>query len=251
LAVSPSAKAGTIVFSRFEAGKQPLWRVSADGTGLRRLTDQGGENILGLSPDGRFVTHSDSSRTLWIVSTETGEKRALAAGTTSGTGLFSPTGDRVLFTEYGTEGGLVHLLYRIVPAAGGEAGPPVAVPQTAVGVSWGPGGTSLAYRDRADPAWNLYLQPLDGGPRRRITHFTDGRLKLSLVAPDGSRVALVRQSEGNENLWIVDADGNDAAAITDFRGITIYDGDWTPDSRRVVLSAGTESRDAVLIRNLR
>jgi Tol biopolymer transport system component len=242
---------GTILFSRYETGKVSLWRVSADGTDLRRLTEQGGDVLLDLSPDGRFATYSDTSGTVWIVSTDTGEKRTLATNTTSGLGLFSPTGDRVLFAEYSTQGGLLSMLYRVVPATGGDPSPPVPLPATAMGVAWGPGGTSLAYRDHVDAARNVHLLPLDGGPLRRITQFTDGRVKMCKYSPDGSRLALVRQEEGNENLWILNADGSNATPVTEFHGITIYEGDWTPDGRRVVFRAGTDSRDAVLIRNFR
>jgi Tol biopolymer transport system component len=62
-------------------------------------------------------------------------------------------------------------------------------------VRWAPDGRALAYIDRAGGASNLWLQPLDGGPRRKLTHFTEGRIASFDWSRDGSKLAWMRVQE--------------------------------------------------------
>jgi Tol biopolymer transport system component len=56
---------------------------------------------------------------------------------------------------------------------------------------WTPDGRGFAYLDPNESA-NIWIQPIDGGPARPLTHFTDHQLTNFAWSPDGKRLALVR-----------------------------------------------------------
>jgi len=84
---------------------------------------------------------------------------------------------------------------------------------------------------------------------RKITNFTDGLLTDHEWSPDRRRIAVVRRDDAGENLWVVDVKGGSAKQLTTFDGEDIAEMQWSLDSQRVVVSAGTQSRDVVLISN--
>ena len=62
-------------------------------------------------------------------------------------------------------------------------------------VRWAPDGRSLAFIDGAGGASNLWLQPLDHGPRQTLTHFADGTIETFDWSRDGSKLAWMRVHE--------------------------------------------------------
>jgi dipeptidyl aminopeptidase/acylaminoacyl peptidase len=141
----------------------------------------------------------------------------------------SPDGERIAFavTAFG-RGSIV-----IVPAGGGAeevltADPPAA-PVAAYGggiFDWVPPGDRLVYVG-ADGL--LYLQACAGGPARPVV--TVGPVAAPAVAPDGTRVAFVRDGKDVAVAWL-DEDGPwpvRLSAGADFA----FDPAWAPDGRSV------------------
>jgi Tol biopolymer transport system component len=59
-------------------------------------------------------------------------------------------------------------------------------------IRWTRDGRGIAYV-RAEPQPNIWIQPLDGSPLTRLTHFTDGRQILDFAwSRDGARLAIAR-----------------------------------------------------------
>ena len=60
---------------------------------------------------------------------------------------------------------------------------------------WTPDGRGIAYHKDS----NVWIQPLDGGPARQLTHFTDGRSIPDFAwSRDGKRLAVARMSVSND-----------------------------------------------------
>lgn len=80
---------------------------------------------------------------------------------------------------------------------------------------------------------HLYVLPIEGGPAERLTsgHSWNMHPRFS---PDGARIAFTSDRGGGDNLWVMDADGSDAHAITDESFRLVAQPDWTPDGRFVV-----------------
>ena len=64
--------------------------------------------------------------------------------------------------------------------------------------SWSPDGSRLAFV-RAEPGapsvWNIWIQPLAGGPPQRVTRYRDGQTWTASWFPDGDHIAYSHQEE--------------------------------------------------------
>ena len=118
---------------------------------------------------------------------------------------------------------------------------------------WGPDSRSLTFRNRTDPARNVYRLAAGAstGEPAQVTRFDKGRLTGHWWSPDGTRLAVSLRTEAGDSLWVTAADGSRPVELANFPAQDIFFAHWLPDSRRIALSAGKSSRDAVLIRDFR
>jgi len=251
-AINPHAAAGVVVFDRLDSSGVHVWRVGPDGT-PRPLTHGAGEQMMDLSRDGlhALITDYDMPGKVSVVSTEDGRVEVELTNAMESIG-FSPDSRSVLIARPDKDArGLTVGRWTTYPVAGGTPTATFQLPERAAGPRWAPDGRAVTYRNLADPAWNVYRLPLDGGPPAPVTRFTEGRITDYRWAPDGSKLA-ARVEEGTaSNLWIARADGAHPIKVTSFTGERVFGLSWMPDSRRVVIGAGTSTSDAVLIRDFR
>ena len=89
---------------------------------------------------------------------------------------------------------------------------------------WSPDGTKLAYE-----GWELCVDSLDGSPPAQLTEFYASDPHWS---PDGNRIVFAGPGgyPGDEDIWIINADGSDAHAV-----VQDTDGEryptWSPDGQ--------------------
>jgi Tol biopolymer transport system component len=84
-----------------------------------------------------------------------------------------------------------------------------------------------------------------------VTRFTEGRLTAHAWSPDGTRLAVVHRTGDGANVWVTAPDGTRPTQVTQMSAADVFAVRWLPDGRRLVVSAGKLSRDAVLIRSFR
>jgi len=180
------------------------------------------------------------------------EPRSLGVAVAGGTTAFSPDGTRILIARARPAGdGLEHLRFEIVSTAAGPPTTTPAIPEDVRNVSWSPDGGSLTYMDRTDDHWNIYRVRLPAGRPEALTRFTEGRCMGYRWSPDGSRIAVIRYIGEARNIWLTEPDGSRPIQITNFPAERIFGMEWTKDGKAIAVNAGTESNDAVLIRNFR
>jgi serine/threonine protein kinase/Tol biopolymer transport system component len=248
---------GSLVYTGFDPGFGfHLWTMNLDGSRRRQLTNGGGEFQLDVSPDGRFVTFArpDSLTSAWSASIESGAITPLATDVFGRRADVSPDSKQVLLSRLDTDaGGLIRDVYMVAPATGGPPGErlKLRLPVQAVNVKWGSDSQSLSFTDLADKAWNVYRQPVAGGPPVPITRFQDGRVIHFEWSRDGRRITLIRKIGNVDNVWITDADGSHPVQMTRFTSGEVFDVDWTVEGDRLLVLQGTTNRDAVLVRNFR
>ena len=75
---------------------------------------------------------------------------------------------------------------------------------------------------------DLWSIPLSGGTAKRLTSGAawDSEPRFS---PDGTRIAFVSDGGGNEQLWVMDADGSNPAQLTEEESARVTDPVWDPD----------------------
>ncbi len=242
-----------VAFDRFqENGDVHVWRIDLDGSRAKAITPDVVSQIQDVSRDGRLVSFfkTGADRILATVPIEGGAAHEFPKS--SGLGLFSPDGTRILIVGLETgEGGLIHPLFRVFPPTGGDAVASFTLPPQQADVVWSPDGASVTFSDHADPAWNLYKMRLAGGKPEQLTRFTDGRITSFEWSRDGSRIALARKVGDAANVWVTAADGSKPVQTTRFVSGEIIGLRWTADGTHVVVNAGKVGSDAVLIRNFR
>jgi Tol biopolymer transport system component len=246
----PLGAGDRIVFDRIDATGIHVWVMKSDGSGQRPLSSGTGEQSQAISPDGRMVGIGAYDRSLprQIVNVADGSvvgqfpnARALLA--------FSPDNRLVLGTvlERNAEG-LHETRFRVYPVTGGDAVAEPRLPGAATSVLFGPDSKSVGYMDTADPNWNVFLQPVDGGPRVPVTRVTGGRVTAYRWSPDGRRLLYRVQDGEATSLFVMDVSGGDPRRLSGFGSETIFSLQWMPDSRRIAATAGTAGSDVVLIR---
>jgi len=102
---------------------------------------------------------------------------------------------------------------------------------TWMSVDVSPDGKSIAF----DLVGDLYTLPIGGGTAKRITSGTafDGNPAWS---PDGKTIAFVSDRSGADNVWLVDADGSHARALTTGDNTQYLSPRWMPDGKYVVVA---------------
>jgi Tol biopolymer transport system component len=125
-----------------------------------------------------------------------------------------------------------------VRAAARVNGLPLATPRplkfTTDEASWisldvSPDGTSIAF----DILGDLYTVPIAGGAATRITSGA-GWDQQPRYSPDGKQIAFVSDRNGSKNVWIANADGSRARALTKSERVNFASPIWTTDGQYVI-----------------
>jgi TolB protein len=114
--------------------------------------------------------------------------------------------------------------------------------------SWSPDGALLTFSSNRDDGFDIYSMRRDGSQLRRLTEERawEGRPRWS---PDGRRIAFYTLGSP-QILWLMNADGGDAAPVNLPAGSscqTGFPGGWSPDGSRIVFRGSNGSIGALEI----
>jgi len=92
------------------------------------------------------------------------------------------------------------------PAGAGEPVKKYPFPATVASrvFRWSPDGHSLAYIAAENGVSNLWLQPLDGGPAKRLTNFKSGELMSFAWSADGQWSAYMHRTATRDVVLLKD-----------------------------------------------
>ena len=104
-------------------------------------------------------------------------------------------------------------------------------------------GTWMSVDVSADERWivfdllgHVYRMPAGGGAAENLTVSTGIALNIHPVfSPDGSEIAFISDRLGQNNLWIMGADGSDQRAVFTDMDIRAMEPVWTPDGEYIVV----------------
>jgi Tol biopolymer transport system component len=102
---------------------------------------------------------------------------------------------------------------------------------TWMSVDVSPDGRTIVF----DMLGDLYTLPIAGGAATRITSGLPHDMQPRF-SPDGRRIAFVSDKSGDNNLWVVDADGSNQRQVSKGIGDDFRSPEWTPDGQYIVVS---------------
>jgi eukaryotic-like serine/threonine-protein kinase len=183
---------------RASAASANLWRIDADGTNEKQLTSGLNEQAPTCSRDGKWVYYVDNGDKRFVkrVPVDGGSPETIVHRDVFYFSL-SPDGKNVASIELRE---LDHkLVLRLDSTEGGQM-TYHNVDQRALlaQIAFTPDGKSVAYLVREKGVDNLWLQPLDGGPYRQMTHFTKDQIFRFVFSPDGTKLAIERGAQESD-----------------------------------------------------
>ena len=247
---SPDARQLAFSARRGRQGAFSLHLLPLDGSPPQRLTSPAttypGDLEPAFSPDGRLLafvrTQIDGRQDVAVVTVEGGRVRRLAREQKGVTGLdWTADGDEVVYAanrdgaaglwRVGLGGGDPRWV-----SLGADAGE-IASP------SVGRAGGVVFARQR------VRSQVVEVGADRTVRAVLPSTRddRQPAVSPDGRRLAFVSTRSGSHEVWTAGPDGSGADRLTDFGGARVSGPRWSPDSRRVVVSARADGDADVFV----
>jgi serine/threonine protein kinase/Tol biopolymer transport system component len=168
-----------------------FWRVDSNGTNLVRLSSGVNERVPICSNDGKWLYYLDAAEnhSLKRIPIDGGSPETVIKSPAEPYDL-SPDGKTVATFEVRESDHTPMLVVYSV-----EDGKKSALefdPRGLPGLSFMPSGKALLYAVREKGVDNLWVQPLDGSPRRQLTHFTSEKIAGYAFSKDGTRLAVGR-----------------------------------------------------------
>ena len=264
--------------SGLAAGALPpstIWIAPARGGDARQLTragqPPGGHGAPVWSPDGRrvvFYSYDTNMAEIWSVTADAGEPTKAGPGGH----LLQLAQNAQPFTDcvYAPDGkfaycaGIFDATYGLwrVPVSGdtgGPAGEPVKIEGTGATpiryLSISADGRRIAYSTQSltSDIWSIAVSTRDGSAAGApVPLFEDRSLRKTnpSFSPDGRRIAFGVWRLGTPtNVWLMDADGRNAAPLTAEQSGVALPG-WMPDGARVTFVSTRQGGPKIWVKDL-
>jgi serine/threonine protein kinase len=193
--------------------KTNIWRVNADGSNPKQLTDGMQDIAPECSPDGRSVLYDDIQDLQVKRVPIEGGTHEIVPGTAMPAAYFhaglaiTPDGKLLAFLTTGDQSDVGHQI-ALVPL---DAGPEPTRrmldpdPRVAEAPEFTPDGNAVVYPIRENGTDNLWLQPLNGSRGRQITNFKSDTISAFRFSPDGKTIGVVRSHSESDVVLLRDA----------------------------------------------
>jgi hypothetical protein len=102
--------------------------------------------------------------------------------------------------------------------------------------SWSPDGTKIAYADKVNGTWDVFVAASDGSSPVDVSSNAGANDRNPRWSPDGSRIAFESDRTGDWEVFSMAPDGSGQTDLTNDPGDDRL-GDWSPDSHTIVFSS--------------
>ena len=179
-----------------------IWRVNADGSHPMKLADARFDTFPVCAANQNWVYYFAEVKQLWRVPLDGSGKpepipgSSVAGGFLTGRGMgISPDGKTLVYgieiVNPGDETG-THKIALLDVATLSSPRFLEANPRISKGVQFTADGKAVAYPVAENGVDNVWIQPIDGGPGRQITHFNSEQIFSLHWSPDGKNLGILR-----------------------------------------------------------
>jgi Tol biopolymer transport system component/DNA-binding winged helix-turn-helix (wHTH) protein len=243
-----AVSATRMIYASTENQQSDLWSVNIDGSECHKLTYNSGflPSVSRKSGMVAYVSAHGSTRHIWCMDTNGGQKRQLTTGAGESHPSISPDGKWVVYTPLGQGR---NTLWKV----GTEGGAPVQLTQNSLAIKpvVSPDGTKIACVYRADEAdkWQIAILSADGGRPLKCFPLPYSYNQVIRWTPNSQALFYLDRAEGVYNLWRQPLDDSAQEQVTHFTEDAVFYYDWLDDGCGLIVSRGERTRDIVLVRN--
>jgi Tol biopolymer transport system component len=211
-------------------GNTDIHCMNADGTGLRRLTNNAAaDDSPAWSPDGTkiaFASTRTANRDIYVMNADgSAETRLSSQPGQEHHPAWSPDGRLIAYDLYSGDYDLC-----VMNADGSEQTNLLGTSDDELYPTWSPEGDRIAFARWASGGGDSRICTVkaDGSGLTSLTGGGSGWLHYSPCwSPDGGHIIFQRSASSRQDLWVVNADGSDAHAVTTMKGME-EDPAWCP-----------------------
>ena len=179
-----------------------IWRVNADGSHPAKLTGIKFDSFPVCAANHDWVYYFNDAKQLWRVPLDGSGKAEpvpgsrVAGGFLTGRGMgISPDGKTVVYGIEIVNPDAATGTHKIALLDVATLSSPrflEANPRVSKGVQFTADGKAVAYPIAENGVDNIWVQPIDGGPGRQITHFNSEQILAFHWSPDGKNLGVLR-----------------------------------------------------------
>jgi Tol biopolymer transport system component len=242
-----------IAFGRNHDDNTDVYVISANGTGLVRLTsDPASDSQPSWSPDGdriAFASDRDGDLEIYVMDVDGSDVTRLTDNEAGdGQPAWSPDGTKIAFVSDSEEPENRDIY--VMNADGSGRTRLTTLPSEDWFPAWAPDGARIAFsrwdaadegeEETADAPIDVYVMNADGSGQTLL-------LETSLLAawsPDGSKIAFVSEADDDENwdIYVVSANGGDPIRLTDSPHYDLAPA-WAPDGSKIAFRRSPHEGD--------
>jgi serine/threonine protein kinase/sugar lactone lactonase YvrE len=188
-------------------GGQNIWRADASGGNLKQLSNGKQDNAPVCAPDSRWVYYMDNrAGRMMKISIDGGAAVKVTDMSISGLFDISPDGGTAAFGMIDHANGHEEKLV-LLDTTTGQVRKLMKFERERMGffIRLSPDGKSVVYPVRENGTDNLWQQPLEGSPGKRLTSFKAEHIWDYHWSPDGSKLAMVRGHTDSDVVLMRDA----------------------------------------------
>ena len=182
-----------------------LWRMDMNGTNQKQLTSGRNDQEPACTKDGNWIYYVDNNDNRYVkrISLDGGSPETVAKHSIGVFGL-SPDGNEIVSLEVRE---IDHKLMLHIDNVESRQMTLSDVDQRALpgDLAFTADGKSVVYMVREKGVDNLWLQPLDGGPHRQLSHFKKDRIFRFVFSPDGSKIAIESGEQESDAVLLHDS----------------------------------------------
>ncbi|WP_137938057.1 DPP IV N-terminal domain-containing protein [Chitinivorax sp. B] len=234
IAASPTRE-DTILFASTRDGSLQLYTLTPDHA-VHKLTDGKGENSqASWSPDGKRIVMTstrDGNPEIYIMDADGKNQRRLTHHDAADSDpVWSPDGKHIAFISYRDKTANIYVMdsHGKQLANVTAADPGVAKGQPA----WAPDSKRLAYVNFTEGKGDIATVDIATGKYTYIAK-TKASETNPVWSPDGQRLAYTSRNSSLLQIWVMNADGSEAQAVTP-KEIQTGEARWTPDNQSLLV----------------